>query len=45
VFLLFPGYGVWFVVRHPNQKLVMEHCFLDFLWLCDEDDVELKTVR
>ncbi len=25
----------------PNWKLVVECSFLDFLWLCDEDDVKL----
>ncbi len=25
----------------PNYKSVVECSFLDFLWLCDEDDVEL----
>jgi hypothetical protein len=27
--------------QHLDHKLVMECCFYDFLWLCDEDDVEL----
>jgi hypothetical protein len=31
-------------VGHPNQKLVVECCFLDFFWLGDEDDLELRTV-
>jgi hypothetical protein len=45
VFLLFVGYGVLFVVFHkvlaPRSKVYVERCFLDFLWLCVEDNVEL----
>ncbi len=26
---------------HPNQKLVVECCFLDLLWWCDEDEARL----
>jgi hypothetical protein len=39
-------FGLLFFMEcwHPNQKLVVECCFLDFLWLCDEDDLELRTV-
>jgi hypothetical protein len=35
--------GVLFFMKCwcPNQKLVVECCFLDFLQLCEEDDVEL----
>ncbi len=31
------GFGVLFFMdcRHPNQKLVMQRCFLDFLYWCD----------
>jgi hypothetical protein len=40
-------FGLLFFMEcwNPNQKLVVERCFLDFLWLCDKDDVELKTVQ
>jgi hypothetical protein len=35
-------FGVFFMeCEHPNQKLVVERCFLDLFWLCDEDEVGL----
>ncbi len=40
-------FGVSFFMKCkcPNQKLVVECCFLDFLWLCEKDDVELLNGR
>ncbi len=36
-------FGVLFFVEcwHLDQKLVAECCFLDFFWLCGEDDAKL----
>ncbi len=44
VLLLFVGYifGVLFFMEcwHLDQKLVAQRCFLDFVWLCEEDDAK-----
>jgi hypothetical protein len=34
-------FGVFHGMSTPKLKLVVECCFLDFLWLCEEDDAEL----
>ncbi len=46
MFLLFVGYGIWCVVLHgmptPRSKLlVTERYFLNFIWLCEENDAKL----
>jgi hypothetical protein len=35
------GLLLFMVCRHSDQGLVMEHCFRDFLLLCDGDDLKL----
>jgi hypothetical protein len=45
VFLLFVGYEVCFIVLRgmstPRSEISDGMLFLQFFWLCDEDDVEL----